>query len=241
MSELRNPARGLVYGQLGGASRTYVTQDGIKVTDGTTTLVTVGRITAAGSDADGNPAGDFGLLIKRGILGSGTQTTIDDSGLAVTTGGVERVRVGAIGGSDYGLKVTNSGSTVIIDGSSNVFKIVATGTVSITGCAAAADTSCDVTGTTDLATGLTTVPAHVGFLEWVTGESSSLPFTFAATGASGIIGYSTDKIRLDTKVVSTNQTRVTSRYTVYGPEGVANDRTANTYTLRYHVLKEAGL
>ena len=226
------PGYGLLVktGVLGNAVNTIIDDDGLTVNDGTE-RVRLGKLAT----------GVYGLLIRNGRLGTGTNTTIDDSGLKVTDGSVERVRVGALGGGDYGLKVTNSGSTVVIDGTSNMFKIVATGTVSITGCAAAADTSCDVTGTTDLATGLTTVPAHVGFLEWVTGESSSLPFTFAATGASGIIGYSTDKIRLDTKVVSTNQTRVTSRYTVYGPEGVANDRTANTYTLRYHVLKEAGL
>ena len=254
----------LVSGQLGGDSNVYITSDGLAVTDGTAVRAQIGKLPSgsygvrivSSSGAvliDGNQitlTGSTGTIsgsqlsggtIPAGVALGISQTTVTSAGVKVATGGVDRVVLGDIGGSDYGLKVTNSGSTVIIDGSSNVFKIVATGTVSITGCAAAADTSCDVTGTTDLATGLTTVPAHVGFLEWVTGESSSLPFTFAATGASGIIGYSTDKIRLDTKVVSTNQTRVTSRYTVYGPEGVANDRTANTYTLRYHVLKEAGL
>lgn len=58
-----------------------------------------------------------------------SQTQVTPNGVEVVHNGISRVTLGAIGGGDFGLKVTNGGSVVIIDGSSNMFKIVASGTL----------------------------------------------------------------------------------------------------------------
>jgi hypothetical protein len=118
--------------------------------------VMLGRITAYTGIVD-----DFGLWVGRGVLGTGTTTTIDNNGLAVKTGGVERVRVGAIGGGDYGLKVTNAGSTTIIDGTSDHFRISASGTLSATALAEDSDgNSVTLSGLGALAA----TPAHMSFI-----------------------------------------------------------------------------
>jgi hypothetical protein len=69
------------------------------------------------------------------------QVTVQPANITVTDGSVVRVVLGAISGTvdagtgeftpdTYGLKVVSSdGSTVIIDGTSNMFKIAATGTL----------------------------------------------------------------------------------------------------------------
>jgi len=50
----------------------------------------------------------------------------------IDAAGVQRVVLGAIGGGDYGLRVTSAdGTTVILDGTSNMFKIAAQGTTSL--------------------------------------------------------------------------------------------------------------
>lgn len=57
----------------------------------------------------------------------------DDVGLEVTDGSHVRVQIGNLGGGDYGLKVISAdGSTVIIDGTSDIFKIATSFTTSAT-------------------------------------------------------------------------------------------------------------
>lgn len=73
----------------------------------------------------GSVGGGGGGLISSPDLGDGISVA--------DALGVERVRLGRISGTDYGLKVVSSdGATVIIDGSSNMFKIAASGTLSVT-------------------------------------------------------------------------------------------------------------
>ena len=77
--------------------------------------------------------------VIQGTIGDGTavslgndQTYITNSGVVVNDGTYDRVVMGAIASNpiDYGLKVVSSdGSTVIIDGNSDMFKISATGTL----------------------------------------------------------------------------------------------------------------
>jgi hypothetical protein len=58
----------------------------------------------------------------------------------------ERVRVGKLPSGDYGLRVVSAdGATVIIDGTSNMFKISATGTLTITLAAGDMTNSAEIT------------------------------------------------------------------------------------------------
>ena len=64
------------------------------------------------------------------IASAGTYIT-PDVGVEVTDGSHVRVQVGQFTAGSYGLKVISSdGTTVIIDGTSDMFKIAATGTLS---------------------------------------------------------------------------------------------------------------
>lgn len=170
-------------------------------------------------------ANDYGLLVKRGMVGEGTQTTIDDNGLAVTSGGVERVRVGAIGGGDYGLKVVNAGATVIIDGTSNMFKIAATGTLTPPDISAGpAETSTNVT----LSTGLTSTPAYLGFLNY--GDGRTLPYETSNWLGDGVM---IDFYAMMITVVNTNQTKVTAEMKTRRAGGLSG------IPYRYFVFREA--
>lgn len=95
--------------------------------------------------------------------GSGAITPDSSEGIVVSdASGADRVLLGDIGGGDYGLKVTSSdGTTVIIDGTSDIFKIVATGTTSIT---QAGGTSSGTTIDLSALGAWSTTPAHVSYL-----------------------------------------------------------------------------
>jgi hypothetical protein len=111
-------------------------------------------------------------------------TTDNAAALEIRDGGDRlRVQLGALGGGDYGLKVTSSdGSTVIIDGTSNMFKILASGTVSVS------QTNPGGTVSDTTLTGLgawTTIPiciSGVSFSNTLTGNVRQLAreFTFIA-------------------------------------------------------------
>ena len=63
------------------------------------------------------------------IASAGAYAT-DDVGLEVTDGTSSRAQLGKLPGGTYGLRVVSSdGSTVIIDGTSDMFKIAASGTL----------------------------------------------------------------------------------------------------------------
>lgn len=144
---------------------------------------------------------------------SGT-VVIDQSGLTVTGGAIT---------------VKGPTGTVIIDGSSDMFKIAATGTIVTPTLTAPGESST----ATDIATGLTYRPASLLYRE----------HTGTISGAQLLPWYlvnSADGLTLDgyygrTTVVNTNETRVravlwTSRAAGLGP-----------YTYRYYVLKEVAI
>ena len=93
-----------------------------------------GAVRAAGSDIADEPLGEAPLpaSITSDLLSSGGDA-IPASAITVKDAlANERVRLGALVGGDYGLRVTSAdGATVIIDGTSNMFKIVATGTQTV--------------------------------------------------------------------------------------------------------------
>jgi hypothetical protein len=130
--------------------------------------------------------------IGEGRMGGGLISSPDiGRGISVADSvGTERVRLGQITApsednptGDYGLKVVSSdGATVVIDGTSNMFKIAASGTLAITPPAAGAATQASVT----LSTGFAYGPTLLGFLEIAgTAWTDILPWIFIndATGA----------------------------------------------------------
>lgn len=132
---------------------------------------------------------------------------------------------------DVGVTVTGmiiirlADSEVIIDGTSNVFKIAATGTLTITG-PDGDPTMSSTNESVDLATGFTYSPAHLEFLE-AGGVAYGMPWVaFKTTGAMQDLMFS------KTEVVATNQTRVTLLWNSH------IDQSAATRTVRYFVLSE---
>lgn len=114
----------------------------------------------AGSARGESISSHGGGQVVSGQLGGESNVYVTSEGLSVTNGSVVRAHFGALGGGDFGLRVVAAdGSTVIIDGTSNMFKIAATGTMSVT-VADGADGSTVVT-LTGLGA-LPSTPAHLG-------------------------------------------------------------------------------
>jgi hypothetical protein len=149
-----------------------------------------------------------------------SNATEDDATVIVDGGGIT-ITNGA-------LTVTNGDDIVIIDGQSNMFKIAATGTISITGPAANAAT----TQTATVATGLTYPPAHTGLLESAAGQSWMVPYSVHDNTAGAGSGHTTDNHYQYAEVVSSNQTKVSVSW------HSRLDRSATTLTARYFILKE---
>lgn len=155
-------------------------------------------------------------LSRQAFIGPGV-----DAGIAVTNGKIT---------------VINPGSIVILDGTSDMFKIAATGTMNLTGPDGSGSAGGNAIIATNIATGLTIIPAHLGYLEFPAGIASSLPhYDYDISNGYAGSGLVLDGMRQDTQVWSTNQTRVTARWSS------RLDRSAITYTFRYYVLKEAAL
>lgn len=108
-----------------------------------------------------------------------------------------RVHMGRLdaitGGTDqFGLYVTGPDGTTIIDGTSNMFKIVASGGASITGCNGVG-TTCLSEFTVLVNAGLSDAPAHHMHVE-VGGLAYNVPFNNATVGGGAtsseiIVGY----------------------------------------------------
>jgi hypothetical protein len=112
----------------------------------------------------GYPSNQPAGALSSGQLGGGSNAYVDgDAVKVVDAAGNIRVYLGNIPNGDYGLQVISSdGSTVIIDGTSDVFKILASGVFS--------DTNPGATNSHDnlqTLTGLGTfaaTPAHLSFV-----------------------------------------------------------------------------
>lgn len=95
----------------------------------------------------------------------------DDIGLEVTDGTSSRVQLGLLPSGTYGLRVVSSdGVTVIVDGTSDMFKIVAVGTITSAG-TANTNTTAQVTLTALGA--LTVTPAHLCMIAPTTTPSNT--------------------------------------------------------------------
>jgi len=260
----------LVSGQMGGASNVYVTSDGVSVTDGSVVRAQIGKlpngsygvrivasdgsvlidgeqITLTGSTGTISGSQLSGGTIPSGVALGIAQTTITADGVEVNDGSVDRVTLGALGGGDYGLKVVNSGSTVIIDGTSNMFKILATGTHSVALGVGPNVSGGDAVTLTGLGT-LSTTPAHLTFL--ATGNTTNanqhlgfLQTTFGQKWVAGSSGGSPNQSRQLADHVGDAHTALNgSGYVVHQVSGKNDSGVVSvTFYARYYILKEAAL
>ena len=171
--------------------------------------------------------------------------TVNESRIEVTDGsGATRVWLGALGAGEYGLKVVSSdGSTVIIDGTSNMFKILASGTMSVT---AVASTMAVITEVTLSALGtFTEIPASLSWVAQASGRRNQPPYVneagivkFAATTSGG--SPTSPSGTFDT-LVRTSTTLDGSNFVKFAVE-VSNATAGNLdYDIKYYILAEAAI
>jgi len=179
-----------------------------------------------------------------GTFGNDGNTYVDSGGVRVEDDtGLIRVAVGRISAfvdeedtGDFGLVVRNPEGLVVIDGTSDVFKIVATGTINLTGPNGGGAGGGTSASSVDLATGLTYRPQIFGMLD----DSSAFPdearilptIVFDLSNGFPASGLVVDHQFMSCKVVNTDETRVTMRW-----QSRVN-RSAITNTFRYFVANE---
>lgn len=149
--------------------------------------------------------------------------------------GVERVLIGNIGTDDtpnYGLRVTSSdGTTVIIDGTSNMFKIVATGTQSVAYNGNTFTLLSGVTSGSQMLKALFEISTFAGALTFGQNRYDSIEIVPDLTGAN--VQYYANGW---TQGSGTTDIRVY----VQGVSGSVNMVGSTAYE-RYYVLKEVGV
>jgi len=155
------------------------------------------------------------------ILNAANGNTLIDNGGVTVTGGA--------------ITVKNAGGTVIIDGTSDIFKIAATGTQSLTGPNGSGSGGGSASVGVTIATGLTVRPAHIGFM--LVG-SFAYPLTYTLFDNSNgypSSGLVTDVWTQTTTVSGGSSTDVEERW------ATRLNRTASTYSFRYYILAEAAI
>jgi hypothetical protein len=156
----------------------------------------------------------------------GTIRIFDDNG-------IERVTIGEISDDeppDMGIIVRDpSGLTEIIDGVSDVFRIVATGTL----LTAAVGTNATSASTVDVTTGLTYAPAVIGQRLLAVGEVAEMPSVDVdvATGNIDIV------LSLSTKDMGSGVTRVSLRFQ---NASSISSYGAGAFSVKYFVLAQPG-
>lgn len=143
-----------------------------------------------------------------------TETLVEAGGDAIITPSGITVLNGAI-------VVKNAGATVIIDGTSNMFKIAATGTMNYPYTDAGTP---NASATVTVATGLTYAPAFLGFV-----QSGSYAYPSPLDNGVGVMWEPI------VRVVNTNETEVSHR--VHNSSG----SPVAAFAGRYYLLKEAAL
>lgn len=150
------------------------------------------------------------------------EVAIDSTGVTITNGK---------------LTVSNPGATVIIDGTSNMFKILATGTMSIANGPNGSGGTTEIITSVTLALGLAYVPAFLGFLESaintaIVGNWMDWVRTTGFTDSYGVweqMACYVNRNGTDTKPVAL--WRVSDLY----------NQSAKSAVFRYYVLKEASI
>lgn len=174
---------------------------------------------------------------------------VTDRGLEVTDGTNSRVQMGDISankdGSSYGLKVISSdGTTVIIDGTSDMFKIIASGTLSktvATGASGFANATLSGLGT------LAAVPSHHSHTSTGSGSTSvkegNLTFnqTFPAFVAITSGGAVTTVCLMVTNSAEMNTFLNGSSQCVIELDVNNESGVSTTYFSKYFILQEAAI
>jgi hypothetical protein len=197
----------------------------------------------------GDPLVSMAQLVRAPNLtpGSITETEISDGAIStpklaatavianvVNVSNTVRINSQGIRVTGGAITVENAGGTVVIDGSSDHFRIVASGSFSLTGCNGTA-AQCQATTNATINTGLTTVPVHIGSMDAGDGTSRMLPrIATNATVAGG--GGVTDQYAYRTEVVSGAQTKITLSW-------FAQDvnRSGTTLDFRYYILAQQAI
>jgi hypothetical protein len=169
------------------------------------------------ASANGGRGGDFIWPNKSNANDDGATVIVDRGGITVTNGAIT---------------VTNAGAVVIIDGTSNMFKIAATGTVTTSTFAYVAGASSTVT--VDIATGFTYRPAFLSYLQTAAGAYHVPYGVFTMTVVDA--GTVHDTYEAWVAVVNTNETRFSAKYT-----SSRNTGTAAAYPFRYYLMQEAAI
>lgn len=149
------------------------------------------------------------------VTNAGATVIIDEDGLAVIQGKIE---------------VRNPGGTVIIDGTSDMFRIAATGTLSI----ASGPTPAGgymIETFVDLSLGLPYAPSIQTYNE--VNNTTAVPMPYVDWNPA--TGLMTRLIRASSKVVPTNVSRVILSWQA------AADESANFTDMRYYVMEQAAI
>lgn len=184
----------------------------------------------AGGSRGGSVSATGGGQVVSGQLGGASNVYVTSAGVAVTDGTTVRAEIGALGGGEYGLRITNAGATVIIDGTSNVFKIALTGTIAIASSTAAGETTTQDTFVTNLGG---TNPVNLWYVDFGgSGQGAQLMpwFLLNSSGGAGLDGYYGRVYAF-----SATETRVRA----YLWTSRAAGTTGRTY--RYYVMREAAI
>lgn len=162
------------------------------------------------------------------ILNDGATVTVDENGLTVIEGAIT---------------VTNAGETVIIDGTSNMFKIQASGTTSVTQAANTVGTS----AVTLTALGpLAASPGHLGFISDTEAATDPRALGSAESNTTGFVAATSGgAVTLRTVVTlwrAWSYTLLNGSSVPVITLALFNASTSSVTTfLRYYILKEAAL
>jgi hypothetical protein len=136
-----------------------------------------------------------------------------------------RVQMGKLPNGDYGLRVVGPDSTTIIDGTSDMFRIIADGSLA----SATGPNNGSVTQEVTLATGLTYAPMHTGSSGFAYGL---LPYVGLQIGALEKVA---DLIVQHTEVSGGTSTRVIAKY--ISPL----NRSAQAWSVKFYIYEQASL
>jgi hypothetical protein len=176
-----------------------------------------------------------------GQLGGNSRVHVASDGVHVTDeAGTDRVHIGRIGESvnaegtitgEYGLRVVSSdGSTVIIDGTSDMYRIAATGTFTLVGPAGSSGNCVNTTMTVVVATDFT-YPPHVEVsVETATNQAAVTPYWSAGLNGTISLGFTSSS-----RVVNTDETEIRATWFAQ------SDQSALTDTFRYRVLEQTAI
>jgi hypothetical protein len=215
--------------QIAGVTSTIEGGSGVR-----TYRVEYGALSASLARALGLGSGVSAVGALSAALSSVAGTVVNSASLEITdAAGQSRVLLGAIGGDDYGLKVVSSdGTTVIIDGTSDVFKVAATGTAAVAGVDGSGSSGGSGSTTVTLSTGLTYSPVSAFWIASVTGLIPTPYYTWDISNGFPNSGHVFDDYHGQSMVVNTNQTQVTMYL------GTRLNRSGGTTNFRYYVFEE---